>query len=478
VLTAPVFSHSHVLRLEPPFTIGEREVNRMISALDTMCDAIDRKDYFAIVRYLVGSTSQTTSRPQFAVPNRPNPSRIARTATKKGSFAFFIHPTEDQDLVCCDPSFEQFSSSEFVAWKNYLEETEPSVVYHLDNVRSVTDSEAEGWLIAVGLLPDRMLKSSLRKTQTILKDGLSLAKDKGARILGLGGFTSVVTKGGQSLTGQGIAITSGSCLTSVVTVESLIEVVERSGRGMSELDLTIVGATGAVGRLTALLLAQRVDNLTLLGNPSSRDSKDRLLSVADEIRTLFSRRLARTSVADHHGNSRMCHEPMSISPHVECSWDLNSALTNADIVVVATNAVTSLINPGHLRPGTIVCDISKPRNVSDEVVQQRPDVFVFDGGLVELPDVVHFGPNLQGFRPGVTLGCLAEAMLLALEQDYNDHSIGQKLTLEEAEYIGSLARKHGFCPAAPHWKNRKYSDADFLHLRSVLSELRTRNAMV
>jgi hypothetical protein len=78
---------------------------------------------------------------------------------------------------------------------------------------------------------------------------------------------------------------------------------------------------------------------------------------------------------------------------------------------------------------------------------------------------VHFGPNLQGFRPGVNLACLSEAMLLALEADYTDHSIGQDLTLEEAGYIRSLAQKHGMRLAPFEWHRKPVTELDFERVR-------------
>jgi len=108
-----------------------------------------------------------------------------------------------------------------------------------------------------------------------------------------------------------------------------------------------------------------------------------------------------------------------------------------------------------------VCDVARPGNVAREVAESLDDVLVFEGGLVELPEPVHFGPNLLGFRPGILLGCLAETILLALEGDDRNHSIGQKLDPAEAEYLRALAERHGFRAAPPHCFGVELSEADF-----------------
>ena len=68
---------------------------------------------------------------------------------------------------------------------------------------------------------------------------------------------------------------------------------------------------------------------------------------------------------------------------------------------------------------------------------------VLEGGLVQLPDQIAFGANL-GYRDGVTLACLSETILLALEGDYQDYSIGNVLSLPTIDYLRQLASQHGF----------------------------------
>ena len=117
---------------------------------------------------------------------------------------------------------------------------------------------------------------------------------------------------------------------------------------------------------------------------------------------------------------------------------------------MATNSEAALIGADVLKVGAVVCDVARPANVARDVVENLDDVLVFEGGLVELPEPIHFGPNLLGFRPGILLGCLAETVLLALEGDNRDHSIGHKLDPAEAEYLRALAERHGFRAASPH----------------------------
>jgi hypothetical protein len=256
-----------------------------------------------------------------------------------------------------------------------------------------------------------------------------------------------------------------------------------------------------------------VAGLTLIGNPRSRDALVRCRIIAGEI---YARLIGRAEVTPPRAASpidrqlrevlgpllttpllrltaaqvrlaRALHEQRevnddggyeSLARTVETAFaaagreapitfatDLRKAETPADLVFVATNSDASLIGADALMAGAVVCDVARPPNVAREVVESRDDVLVFEGGLVELPEPVHFGPNLLGFRPGIMLGCLAETVLLALAGDDRDHSIGPKLDPAEAEYLRALAERHGFRAAPPHCCGVELSEEDFAKRR-------------
>ena len=142
------------------------------------------------------------------------------------------------------------------------------------------------------------------------------------------------------------------------------------------------------------------------------------------------------------------------------SCDLDAGVRDADVILVATNSDEILIHPRHLRRSAIVCDVARPSNVAPDLGERRGDVLVFEGGLVQLPRPIEFGAKLQLLPPRVALGCLAETALLAIEGDYGDHSIGQRLDVAEAEYIRGLAEKHGFRPAVPLGDEPAKAEAD------------------
>jgi fatty aldehyde-generating acyl-ACP reductase len=128
--------------------------------------------------------------------------------------------------------------------------------------------------------------------------------------------------------------------------------------------------------------------------------------------------------------------------HVTASTDMHT-IYDADLILTVTNALTSVIEPRHLKPGAVVCDVARPRDVSRKVVEERDDVLVIEGGMVEVPGPVDFHLDF-GFPPKMAYACMAETMALAMERRYEDFTIGKDIPIARAQAISEIAAKHGF----------------------------------
>jgi predicted amino acid dehydrogenase len=115
-------------------------------------------------------------------------------------------------------------------------------------------------------------------------------------------------------------------------------------------------------------------------------------------------------------------------------------------VVTATSSVSELVKPGNVKFGAVICDLSRPANVSREIKRRRPDVLVIDGGVVEVWNRPDLGWEF-GFEKGLGYACMGETMLLALEGHLEHTSIGSNMPLETLTMIRGLAEKHGFSVA-------------------------------
>ena len=472
IVTAPTFNSSHVMRLQPPLTVGRPEIDRAIDAVADLCDALDRMDCRQLFHHLVDPSpadarhsgrrySTRRRRKPAAVPPAPGvgaPGPRGRTpqAGADGKFAFLLHYTSEDDIVRTDPSFKAFSGDQLDRWKDWAQSLGAGVVHHLSGIRSAAGADAEGWLIALPMVPRDMLKLGRKKSADLLEEARELAGERGASVIGLGGFTAIISRGGQDLVGKGMAITSGNTLTSVMTISAIEEAARKTGLNLAHATVAVVGATGSIGRLVSLMLASRVGALTLVGNPGRPDALERCRAIADEIASSQSRDAA------------------AILP-LQCSVDLESALFDADIVVAATSADAAHVSLDLLRPGTLVCDVARPANIAEASGRHR-NVLIFDGGLVQLPQPITLGP-IDGLAPGVCWGCLGETIVLALEREAADWSIGPHLTLAAAARMTGMARKHGIHLAPLQRFGRELTDEDFLGVRTSLAATRPQASM-
>jgi fatty aldehyde-generating acyl-ACP reductase len=327
------------------------------------------------------------------------------------SFAFIIHPIEPQKDVArkfpllgkLPPGIIDYFSSFFP----------PVFLSNVVGVRSeATGEEIEGWLLACPMTPKRILQVPVSTAyKKILQTG-RMAERLGARILGLGAFTSIVGDAGVTISKElSIPVTTGNSYTVAMAVNATLEAARRMELEPDNCTAAVVGAYGTVGRACAQLLARYVPRLVLIGRQSAR-----LQDVKRRVESVGAKATATTDLG---------------------------ATRQADMVLTVTSATEPLIKPQNLKAGAVVCDVARPRNVSSLVAEQRNDVLVIEGGILDVPGEVDFGFDF-GFPVGQAYACMAETMVLALEARYECYTIGRELDLDRVDEMAQLASKHGF----------------------------------
>ncbi len=348
-------------------------------------------------------------------------------------FAFVIHPIDVKRDAARKYPIARYLPERWV--ESLLKRKEPIVVSRITGIRSLTGAQTEGWFIACPLSPRMMLSLPLEFVyQKIIRCG-EIAQELGAEIIGLGAFTSVVGDGGITIAKNlRIAVTTGNSYTVATAIEGAVRAAELMGVPIEEATVAVVGATGSIGRTCALALAPQAARILLLG----RDLQ-RLEPVAAELRE-------------------------RARGEVQLSTDLAYALPQADVVITVTSAVDAIIYPQHLKPGAVVCDVARPRDVSVRVARERDDVLVIEGGVVAVPGEVDFGFDF-GFPPRTAYACMSETMMLALEGRIESFTLGKEVSLQQVETTQQLAQKHGFRLAGFRSFERAISEEEIARIR-------------
>jgi fatty aldehyde-generating acyl-ACP reductase len=300
--------------------------------------------------------------------------------------------------------------------KDILPWIPPRTVCHIDH-RSILGHTAHGVYIDSFIPPDRLGPVHRQENILRVRDAAASAIRSGARIVGLGGFSSILIEGDFDLlpTAGDTVFTTGNTLTVAYIVQGIRRLCALQDRDLSEATLLIVGATGDVGSGCARCLAPLVKRLVL-----NARNPDRLRALAAE--------LSRTTA-------------------VEITTTLDPISTPADIVICVASLASPSLLLGCLAPNAILCDAGYPNTLAP--IDAPSGCTVFYGGLGQSDAGMTFHPDVHRILhrhpfPNVGQGCLMEAMVLALEGRFEPFSSGRgNITPERVDEIDSIATKHG-----------------------------------
>lgn len=460
VRLAPSFSSGNVLRIQPPLTVTETELEPLYAALDATLGALEHGHSSELLRHFVGEDTIVHPVPRPAnVTTPPRPHPTPRAAGAEGRFAFVIHPLEARDFLRLDPDLSGLPAPRMVELVRQLADyVDPLPVEALE-ITGASGARAYGELIMVPYNPEDLMQMSAARAVEEIGLAVRVAEERGAKVVGLGGFSSIVTQGGAALVRSGgPALTSGNAFTSIAAAHAIRDWLTRDRRTAADSRIAIVGAAGMIGRAVSVLGSELASRVVLMGNPNrAQGLRSRGLTLAaelvGELRKLANLRpppagsLA-ARVADSEADPATLVARLETEGHLVIAEDLYTALGGADAVVLATNSVDRFVRSEHLKHGAVVCDVSRPFNVHPEVARDRPDVRLIEGGLVR-PSVPLPHYSLAGPERNVVYACAAETMLWALDQTYDIVHPLACMEVEGITRLEAIGLRHGFHVETP-----------------------------
>jgi len=210
------------------------------------------------------------------------------------------------------------------------------------------------------------------------------------------------------------------------------------GLSIADSTVAVIGATGDIGSICTKILSKQVKRVNIAAR-----NEQKLQEFAD---SLSGPENAQIKVFKYS----------------------KDAILDADIILTATSSITTVIDPMSIKPGAIVCDISIPPNVAKEIALLRDDILVFEGGLAKIPFPEDMKNDItELFLPMKNIfGCVAETLVLTLENKFESFSIGRgNITEEKIAKIKELANKHGVKLADFFCGYKMLSDRDIDNIR-------------
>lgn len=365
-------------------------------------------------------------------------------------FSFVIHPL-NVGFIHKHPTFR---------WTRYLpdELVETVAAYmppmYLSKITGgkspSTGQRIEGYLFTLSSTPRQMMKHDPTFTYKQLAQVARMAERKGARILGLGAFTSVVGDAGITTAHEAdIAITSGNSLTVAMTLEAAKKAVQLMGAtDLTTGKVMIVGATGSIASVCSRLIAQAIKNVVLVSI-----EPEKLLE------------LKRTIQRETPG------------AEVTIATKAGDLISDCDLVITATSAFGQrVIDLTKCKPGAVICDVARPPDINPAEAALRPDVLVIESGEVLIPGDIDFGYDI-GLPPKTSYACLAETALLAMDGRFEDYTLGRNITMDRVKEIYKLSLKHGFKLAGLRSFEKYIVDEDIAAKRALADRYRADPAL-
>lgn len=358
-------------------------------------------------------------------------------------FCFVVHPTSLDDVARFEPGAATKRPAlvrKLLAWMP------PHAIARVTGIRTPQGRETSGWFVAVPLLPEQMLALPREAVYDAIGAAVAIGAGLGAQVAGLGAFTGVVGDGGVTVAARApIPVTTGNSLTIAAGVRSLLRGAAAMEIDAREATLCIVGATGSIGAACAELLAPHVARIVLVAR--NRTRLERLRA--------------------------------TLEPHVACELrvaaDVRDGVRDARLVLTATSSTMDLIEPADLRAGAVVCELSLPHDVGRRVARERPDVLVTEGGNLHVPGALRAerlrggGAFDFGLPAGEALACMAETMLLALDERHESYSLGRGIDLANVRAMDERATQAGFALAGMRAFDRAITPETIAAIRQAAS---------
>lgn len=341
--------------------------------------------------------------------------RFIKENKKSYKFAFLVHSRSYSDIHRKYP-FTHYLPKSFVLF--CMRHLWPITLSKVTGVYSFTDKKPiEGFVLGITMTAEEMIQRRSYALKKI-RQALFLAKGKGVHIVGLGGLTSSLSKGGLDVLDIPINVTTGHAYTAYNVTQNLFRIREIFGVPENKLKVAIVGAGGSVGSTSALLVARH-------------DFKSILLVDLKRKHEVFH---------------DLIEQIKKLNPKIEVIVsDTVKDIRGCDFVVTATNTTEALITTDLVEDGMVIIDDAQPSDIHPDVLK-IPNVLCLEAGVVHTPNVYsNFNYGLKNKTDNFC--CMAELLILA-SFHWADHYVINRATLENVDQISEMGERLKFTIAS------------------------------
>ncbi len=233
VRVAPTLNGGSVIRIEPPLTFRWCDCEELLAALARALEAFSYGDTARVLRGILHGEPQP---PSPTVPGGLRVTHRFESVVGETRFAFLMHPVDDANIADFDPSLKVLDADELrTVAHNVGGLLEPFVVSQA-RIASVSGRTIFGEFIALPWTAAQMAAMPRHEAVAGVRAAMGLARSRGAQLVGLGAFTSIVTRGGLDVSRDGIPVTTGNSFTAVASAQAAAMALAASGEDIAAGD--------------------------------------------------------------------------------------------------------------------------------------------------------------------------------------------------------------------------------------------------
>lgn len=292
--------------------------------------------------------------------------------------------------------------------------------------RSKTGTLIHGVYIETFIEPDKLGMQYLRTNITKVNDAIAVAQRLNAKIIALGGFTSIVLEGNLStFNTEKTKITTGNSLTSAYILKGIEKASQKFNVDLKASHVLIIGATGDIGTACTNYLKGSVKGLLLCARNQRR------------LKTF---------------SNKISEEGFSVT----YDTDVSKLIPQADIIISAASSNDIAIE--NYKKPVIICDAGYPKNL-EQKIDEKEGIALFHGGMGHIGYGYDFDPDYTKYfyrypLPHIGHGCILEAVVLAFENRFENYSIGKgNISNQKIDDIYTMGIKHGL-ELAPFYNSK------------------------
>ncbi len=469
IRVAPPASQGNVVRIEPSVFINNDNIEHLYQSLEAICLALRYQDTGYILSYLVSGLDDFYLTPKDYRPYYQNLGITTLEGKADYQVAFINHLIASEWIKEVDPSLNSFNAQQTQVLLDRLSFDRRVAPFAPVRIRSLSGKTVDFTLYPINAtsqqISDCLENNDLQELRSAIDERLAVARDDGCHIAGLGMFTSVITNNGKAVNTPGIHLTTGNALTVAMAIDATLAVVENNECTIGQV--AVIGAAGNIGSVCSSLIADHCQSLVLLGSGRLGSIK-RVIKTAYQVyqevlMNLVTQKIPTGMAAQlwpFARDNQWLRESFYQNPqagqkiyewfdrnaqreHLIKVTDDPQELITADLLISCANASESFIQSKHLKQDVLICDIAVPHNISDSLLESRPDIHCLRGGIVKTPQGESLDPRARAYlKEGQVYACMAETIVLGLENYQGHYSYGH-ITKEQVKTMMSYAKKHG-----------------------------------